>query len=211
MPDNTKKECRCGHLDDSHIYNDFGLGHCMLCMCERFSSIDKNKEEVCPCGGKRVEGKCTRPVVNLEPPLSELGKALRVNCGCSSFLERMEGKNEVCDMHKEKGDDWEKEFGRMFPLAWFATENYTGEANEYEFNQWTRQQTQMAEMRKDVLVRFIRQQRIQAQRELAENVVRELDIILANYSIDRPIPPSIMRKFQDDLLYSRGLLSNNKE
>lgn len=38
-----------------------------------------------------------------------------------------------------------------------------------------------------------------ARREERAKVVATLDTILCQYSEDRPIPPSVMRKFQDDL------------
>ncbi len=109
-------------------------------------------------------------------------------------------------LKKSQVFEWEIEFDKMFPLAWFATENYTGEANEYEFNQWTRQQTQMAEMRRDVFVRFIRTTRLEAQRSLAEEILdlqREEPLMVeGGVALDKIISVDNLKI----VLSSRGLL-----
>jgi len=84
-----------------------------------------------------------------------------------------------CGYTKPSAENWEKEFDNIFPLAWFATENYTGKANEWEFTQWTEQQTKLANGRKELFQSFIRTllaRSLEEQRGRIEKEVKRLPV-----------------------------------
>lgn len=104
-------------------------------------------------------------------------------------------------------ESWEKEFDDLFPLSYFATENYHGkvEDGELALTRWQKNQTEIAEMKRINLKGFMRHKLIHQKKTIRESI--ENIIITGN----RQEPMEAQAKFRNLVLSLPSLTITDEE
>lgn len=79
-------------------------------------------------------------------------------------------------------EEGEKNFSKIFPLQYWATENYPGDSRDGELNftRWTEEATNIAKFRADLIKQFISSRQTQLIQKIIEMVERENKKVIVN-------------------------------
>jgi hypothetical protein len=107
--------------------------------------------------------------------LEQIGKDLDTKITSASKIELSSGATP----HTLGQEKWEERFEQLFPLQYWATENYPGDSKDGElnFSRWTAKATEMAKFRANMVLQFINSEISKALLLQREELVKKIEEI----------------------------------